>query len=119
MSKGYRVLNQGNTSMTCGNSTLPINNDTIDEFIALFIETVRCLLVSLYLYNPILLKGMPIDEKFGYDFPVSGYYNDSQAEMMKKLIPEKYRDFFKNLETSDDEIIETEKSILARPDIIC
>lgn len=107
MNKGFRNLNIGSISGSPGNTILPINIETIDSLLDLFIETVKHILVSLYLYNPILLVGMPIDEKFGINPPIGGYFNEAQAESMKILIPGKYRDFFEGLISSDNEIKQT------------
>jgi len=117
INKGYRILNLGNSSATSGNRVLPINEDTIDEFIELYQETVQNILVVLYLYNPILLIGMPMEEKYGSAAPVGGYFNDIQANKMKELIPEKYKDFFEHLASTDEEVLELKNEVLALPDV--
>jgi len=115
--KGFRILNLGNTSSTRGNTIFPINEDTIDEFILLYKKTIQSILTALYLYNPVLLIGLPIEEKYGSSAPTSGFFNDCQAECMKKLIPHKYKEFFIDLAKTDTEIIETRKKVLDLPDI--
>jgi hypothetical protein len=116
MKKGYRNLNLGSISATCGNRILPINEKTIDVFLKLYIETIQHILVSLYLYNPILLKGVPIDEKFGTNPPIGGYFNETQAELMRKLIPDKYATFLNGLISTDEEIISTSDYFSKLPD---
>ena len=116
MEKGYRNLNIGSIIGFPGNRVLPINIDTLDSVLDLFIKTVQHILVSLYLYNPILLVGMPIDEKFGINPPIGGYFNDAQAESMKKLIPEEYKVFFENLINSDEEIKAISNWFFNQPD---
>ena len=116
MEKGYLSFNVKLVS-TPGNNNLSICTHALDMVLGLFIDTVQHILVSLYLYNPILLVGQPIDEKFGLDPPIGGYYNHVQAESMKKLIPIKYKAFFQDLINTDTDIKEISKWFEDKPDV--
>jgi hypothetical protein len=105
MLKGYRELNKI-TLFTPGTSVLSIKKETIDTFCDLYIQTIQEIIAIQALYNPIILVGVPLDEKFGLEPPISGFLNDEQARMIKKLIPEKYENFFDHLTKNDSEIKE-------------
>jgi hypothetical protein len=103
MLKGYRELN--NTSFfTAGSSAPSIKAETLKSFCDFYIRTVEEIIVIQALYNPVILVGVPFDEKFGLEGPMSGFFNDLQAESVNKLIPEKYRTFFDKLIDGDEEI---------------
>ena len=116
MEKGFGSFNVRLYSNT-ENKNLSISTHALDMVLELFIENVQHILVALYLYNPILLVGQPINEKFGLDPIIGGYYNHMQAESMKKLIPEKYKGFFLNLIKSDEEVKEITRWFKDKPDV--
>ena len=101
--KGYRELNNTNF-FTAGTSAPSIKKETIKSFCDFYIQTVQEIVSIQALYNPIILIGVPFDEKFGLEGPMSGYFNDVQAEMINKLIPEHYREYFNQLIEQDEEI---------------
>jgi hypothetical protein len=101
--RGYRALNNINF-FTSGTSLPSIKNETLWLFCDLYIKTVKEIVAVQSLYNPIILVGVPFDEKFGLEGPMSGYFNDIQAEMVNKLIPDKYRTYFDELITANEEI---------------
>jgi hypothetical protein len=105
--KGYRELNKTNL-FTGGTSAPSTNYKTLVAFCDFYSKTVKEIIVLLALYNPMILVGVPLDEKFGLDGPLSGFFYEGQAELVHQLIPEQYKDYFKNLVESDDEI----KSVL-------
>jgi hypothetical protein len=47
-----------------------------------YIATVQHLCTILATSNPVLLHGLPLDEKFGLETPWSGYFNALQAERL-------------------------------------
>lgn len=102
--KGIRELNKGSSTSFAGSMLWPINLDSLIFVLDLYITVVRQLAISLCLYNPILLIGLPIDAKFGLNPPTGGFYNEGQSEAIRKLIPIKYELFFKRLIQNDDEV---------------
>jgi len=87
--KGYRELNNTNF-FTAGTSLPTIKNDTLKLFCDFYIKTVKEIVALQSLYNPVILVGVPFEEKFGLEGPMSGYLNDGQAAVINKLMPEKY-----------------------------
>lgn len=101
--KGYRELNNTNF-FTAGTSAPSIKNETLKLFCDFYIKTVKEIVAIQSLYNPIILVGVPFDEKFGLEGPMSGYFNEGQAELVNNLIPKKYRTYFNQLIENDEEI---------------
>jgi hypothetical protein len=69
-----------------------------------YITTVRHLCTILATANPILLHGLPLDEKFGLEASMSGYFNTIHAERLWRLLPEDDRPFARRLFESDPEV---------------
>jgi len=101
--KGYRQLNKTNHFIS-GTSVPTINEETLESFCDFYINTVSEIIVILALYNPMILVGVPLDEKFGLNGPFSGFFYEGQAELVHQLLPKDYKDYFKKLAESDVEI---------------
>jgi len=101
--KGYRELNNTNF-FTSGTSVPSIKKETLKLFCDSYIQTVKEIVTIQSLYNSIILVGVPFDEKFGLEGPMSGVFNKGQAELVNNLIPERYRSFFDELIENDEEI---------------
>jgi hypothetical protein len=114
--KGYRELNDTNF-FTAGTSAPSIKNETLKLFCDFYIQTVKEIVAIQSLYNPIILVGVPFDEKFGLEGPMSGFFNDGQAELVNKLIPEKYRTYFDALISNDEEIKSVVQYFYSLPDL--
>ena len=114
--KGYRELNNVNF-FTAGTSAPSIKTETLKSFCDFYIQTVQEIIAIQVLYNPIIIVGVPFDEKFGLDGPMSGFMNDIQSEKIKELIPEKYQDFFNHLIENDTEIKGTIEYFESLPDL--
>ena len=61
--------------------------------------------IPLALYNPILLVGLPLPEKFGMNPPFSGFYEQGESDLLWELLPEKYQPFFREVWQSDAEVL--------------
>lgn len=101
--KGYRELN-GTNFFTAGSSIPTIKNETLILFCDYYIRTVKEIVAIQSLYNPVIMIGLPLDEKFGMEGPASGFLNDRQADWINKLIPENYRVHFNHLLSQDKEV---------------
>lgn len=113
---GYRELN--NLNFHASHTFLPnINLSTLDTFANYYIRTVKEIVVLLALYNPRILIGLPIDEKFGLNPPFSGFFYDYQAEIVEKLIPERYKEIFAELKNNDQEILDIIEWFNSFPDL--
>ena len=113
---GYRELHR--TRSFIGSTSSPsINFETIDKFCDFYIKTVEEIVVILSLYNPIILVGVPLYEKFGLNGPASGFFYDGQAESVHLLIPENYKKYFKDLAENDNEIKGFQDYFKSLPDL--
>lgn len=102
-SMGFRSLNLGDTSSLQDSYLLSDNFDTFTTILDCYVEVVQQVSATMCLYNPILLVGLPLDEKFGLNLPI-GFYHDSQSESINAMIPNKYKSFFEDLKKDDMEI---------------
>ena len=114
--KGYRELN-GTNFFTAGTSAPSIKYDTLKLFCDFYIQTVKEIIAIQALYNPIILVGVPFDEKFGLEGPMSGYFNEGQSELVNSLIPQKYRIYFNELIENDEEIKSIVEYFASLPDL--
>lgn len=101
--KGYRELNNTNF-FSAGTSMPTIKTDTLRLFCDFYIKTVKEIVALQSLYNPMILVGVPFEEKFGLEGPMSGFLNDGQAEVINKLVPSNYKSYFSKLIDNDEEI---------------
>jgi hypothetical protein len=69
-----------------------------------YIATVQQLCTILATTNPVLLHGLPLDEKFGLDPPMSGFFNSVQAERLWELLPKDTHLFFSRLLETDPDV---------------
>jgi len=100
-----------------GTSAPSINYETLETVCDLYIKTVGEIVVILALYNPMILVGVPLDEKFGLNGPMSGYYYDGQAELVHKLIPDIYKQYFQDIAKNDEEIKSVIEYFNSLPDL--
>lgn len=114
--KSYNTLNRVTFGMG-GSHLTNINTETLGVFLDHYLETVREMVTILALYNPVILVGLPIDEKFGFEGPFSGFYGEYQSNLLSLLLPDKYNSYFEDLKRTDDEIKSVENWIHSMPDI--
>ena len=82
-----------------------------------FIDCVRHCSTVLAAANPILLVGLPIDEKFGLNPPISGFYNETQAERLRRLLLPQGREFLDRWISSDPHVQSVHAWFRDRPDL--
>lgn len=114
--KGYKELNNTNF-FTAGTSLPTIKNETLKLFCDFYIKTVKEIVAIQSLYNQVILVGVPFEEKFGLEGPMSGFLNEGQAEVINKLIPENYREYFNYLVENDKEIKSVVEYFNSLPDL--
>ncbi len=81
-----------------------------------YIDAVRYCATALALSNPILLVGLPLDDKFGLNPPIGGYYNEAQSERLRSLLLEGTEGYFSRLAESE-EVLETVRWVQNMPDL--
>ncbi len=94
-----------------------ISKSTMNKFLDVYIEVVQTICVILALYNPILLVDVPMEQKLGFNAPISGFFLGDQPKIFKQLMPTIYKDFFYRLALEDEEVISTMEWFKSQPDI--
>lgn len=80
------------------------NEDSLDSCLDLFILTVRNISTILAAYNPVLLVGLPMVQKFGADGPFSGFFEYDQSDRLWRVIPKEFHQAFKTIEKQDMDV---------------
>ena len=81
------------------------------------ILTTHHICTCVAITNPILLLGLPLEEKYGIDASMSGFFNESQSILLWQLLIPDTKSFFEELIKNDDEIISITKYVNNLPDI--
>ena len=81
------------------------------------ILTAQHICTCVAITNPILLLGLPLEEKYGIDASMSGFFNESQSILLWQLLIPDTKSFFEELIKNDDEIISITKYVNNLPDI--
>lgn len=114
LNKGY--LNFGYSGSIDGINTPSFSIQAINDLCDIYLQVVQAICTTLALYNPILLIGLPL-EKFGYNPPISGFFEGEKSERLKILIPADYSDFFDDLLKSDPGILSQQEWFDSLPDM--
>jgi hypothetical protein len=81
------------------------NENMLRASLDLYLETVSQIAVILAAYNPVLLVGLPLLQKFADNPPLSGFFEESQAETLWRLIPAHYHQGFRHIIETDEEVL--------------
>ncbi len=114
MDKGYLEL--GHTGGYGAIRMPSFSTKAINTFCDTYLPIVQEICTMLALHNPILLIALPL-EKFGYNPPISGFFEGEQPEMLKILIPQDYCDFFHDLLKNDPGILSQQEWFNSLPDM--
>ena len=82
-----------------------------------FVDTISYTALLVALSNPVILVGLPIEEKFGMNSPISGFFEESQAEQFRALIPERHRDVLVALAKADAGVVSIRDYFHSLPDL--
>ena len=93
------------------------SEEALEKALDSFVATISYIALVISLSNPVLLFGLPIEEKFGINGPASGFYGEGQAENLRALIPEKHRDALVNLAQADNRVMGYRDWVSSRPDL--
>lgn len=104
---------------------LMVNSVRVPEFdkqaltatIDLFLKTVTHIAIIVAAYNPILLVGLPLLEKFADNPPLSGFFDKEQSTQLWNLIPSDYHASLRHIVNTDDEVISAVNWVESLPDI--
>jgi hypothetical protein len=88
----------------------------LEQVLDVYVFTIRHICTLLAAYNPVLLVGLPLYEKFGPDVPVGLGFYDEQARKLFSLVLEDAKPCFKKVVEEDRDVIEIVKHIEGLPD---
>lgn len=69
-----------------GIKMLSLHEKSLETVLDLLIHGARHCATALSLSNPIILVGLPLEEKFGMNPPASGFFNQAQSERLWALL---------------------------------
>lgn len=95
---------------------LEFNEAALRDSLDLYLETVSHIAVILAAYNPVLLVGLPLLQKFSDNPPLSGFFEEHQAETLWKLIPVHYHSSLRHMVETDEEILSVKEWMNGLPD---
>jgi hypothetical protein len=100
---GIYGMNQINNRIN-NSSYHSVNTESLSFYFDVLIEIIENIAVLLSLYNPIILVELPIQEKFGDNYPI-GFLLPNQVKILNSIIPEKYQAYFDILKQKDEEVL--------------
>ncbi|MGD8564275.1 MAG: hypothetical protein PVG03_17165 [Desulfarculaceae bacterium] len=80
------------------------NEDSLKASLDLYLHTISHIAVVLAAYNPVLLVGLPLLQKFADNPPLSGFFEELQSERLWKLIPVRYHSSLRHIVKTDEEV---------------
>lgn len=93
------------------------SEEAFEKALDSFIATVGYIALLAAMSNPVLLFGLPVEEKFGMNPPACGVFEDWQAKHLRALIPERHRRVLVSLADTDDRVQGMREFVSSRPDM--
>ena len=93
------------------------SEEALEKVLDSFVETISYAALLMALSNPVLLFGLPVEGKYGINGPCSGFFEEGQAEFLRALISERYRDFLVALAEKDSRVTGVRDHFCSRPDL--
>jgi len=100
-----------------GVHTLSFSKEHLSQCLDDYILAVRHIAVCRAAENPILLIGLPIEQKYGINGPMSGFFEPHQANAFWKLLCDASVPFFRQLVETDQEVQAIKEGFASMPDI--
>jgi hypothetical protein len=100
-----------------GVRTLSFSKTHLSHCLDNYILAVRHIAVCRAAENPILLVGLPIEEKFGINGPMSGFFETRQSDALWELLLDKSVPFFRQLVETDEEVKSVKEGFNSLPGI--
>jgi hypothetical protein len=92
------------------------NEEALRLSLDLYLQTVSHIAVIFAAYNPVLLVGLPLAQKFADNPPLTGFFDEFQSEAMWKLIPAQYHASLHHIAKTDEELLSVIRWINDLPD---
>lgn len=90
--------------------------DLLERNLELLMTTCQHMLVALVVANPVLLFGMPLQEKYGINEPI-GFFTDDQAKRLRALLSQKLLGSLLDLAERDSRVQSIREHFASMPDI--
>ncbi|MFI5298057.1 MAG: hypothetical protein ACHREM_08160 [Polyangiales bacterium] len=91
--------------------------ERLKETLDTIVRTCRHIAGIVAAENPVLLVGMDMAQKFGMNPPLSGFFDEAQAERLKQLILPEFAAVFERFRAEDDEVRSVVSWFEGLPDI--
>ncbi len=88
-----------------------------NKFSSLFIACIQEIAVYLSCLNPIILVSLPLFEKFGFNPPLSGFFEEAETDSFRRVLPTEYLNFAERHFLSDPDIIAIKDEICNMRDL--
>ena len=114
--RGFRSIQPSH----CNFGGVPVpeySAEALEKALDSFVITVGYIAMLVALSNPILVFGLPITEKCGLNGPISGFFEESQAERLRTLIPDRHRDALVALAEADPDVESSKRYFCSLPDL--
>ncbi|MDE2716338.1 MAG: hypothetical protein OXI33_04890 [Chloroflexota bacterium] len=113
---GFRTVQPSRFSWN--GSTVPeYAEEALEKTLDSFIATVSYIVLLAALSNPVLLFGLPVEQKFGTNPPATGVFEDWQCEHFRALIPKKHQKALVVLADTHDRVRGMRDFFSSRPDV--
>ena|GEM_PF-1136868 len=93
------------------------SEESLSLVVDAFIETVRHIATAVAIDNPVLIFGLDLDARFGLNPPISGFFQDVQAERLRELLLPSVRTKLLELGESDDEVVGIREWMASMPHV--
>ena len=100
-----------------GVAALLFNEASCKLTLDLFIQTTQTIALICALATPRLLIGFDLEKKFGLNPPLSGFFEEAQADRLIALIPEEFQLFMTKFRDSDPDLRSLKEWFDKLPDI--
>lgn len=91
--------------------------DAFNFFIAKFTCAIQHIAIFLTLMNPVILTPLPMFEKFGLNPPMSGFFEFSEVETLKAVLPNEFFSYAEKYFQNDPIVNGIIEDISNRPDL--
>ncbi len=92
------------------------NEEALVSCLDLFVMTIRNISVVFAAYNPVLLVGLPLIQKFGPDGPFSGFFECYQSDRLWRIIPKEFHPAFIKIAETDMDVMSARNWVENLPD---
>ena len=113
---GFRTVQPSRLSWN-GSAVPEYSQEPLEKSLDSFIGTVSYIALLAALSNPVLLFGLPVEQKFGINPPASGVFEDWQSKHFRVLIPKKHRKALVSLAETHDRVQGMREFVSSRPDL--